>query len=115
VVVDTEPIVYVVDDDEAVRDSLKLLLETHGIVVEAYRSSEEFARSYMPGDGFSAAMRHREPSGRGAADTLLSAAREQGALLVMGGYGHSRLREWIFGGFTQRILRQAEIPVLMAH
>jgi nucleotide-binding universal stress UspA family protein len=33
----------------------------------------------------------------------------------MGGYGHSRLREWIFGGFTQRILREAEIPVLIAH
>ena len=66
-------------------------------------------------DGFSAAMRHFEPSAQGAADTLLAAAREQGMLLVMGGYGHSRLREWIFGGFTQRILGQAEMPVLIAH
>ena len=45
------PIIYVVDDDEAVRDSLKLLLEIHGMVVEVYRSSEEFARSYVPGRG----------------------------------------------------------------
>ena len=44
---DAVPMVYVVDDDEAVRDSLKLLLETHGMVVEDYRSSEEFARSYV--------------------------------------------------------------------
>ena len=28
---DTKPIIYVIDDDEAVRDSLKLLLESHGI------------------------------------------------------------------------------------
>jgi FixJ family two-component response regulator len=51
VVKDTEPIIYVVDDDEAVRDSLKLLLETHGMVVEAYGSSEELAQSYVPGRG----------------------------------------------------------------
>jgi nucleotide-binding universal stress UspA family protein len=66
-------------------------------------------------DGFSASVRHLEPAAPGAAETMLAAAREQGALLVMGGYGHSRLREWIFGGFTQRILREADIPVLMAH
>ncbi len=46
---------------------------------------------------------------------LLAAAAEHAALLVMGGYGHSRLREWIFGGFTRRVLQGADIPVLMAH
>lgn len=46
---DTEPIIYVIDDDEAVRDSLKLLLESHGMAVEDYQSSEEFARAYVPG------------------------------------------------------------------
>jgi len=66
-------------------------------------------------DGFAASVRRLEPDAQGAAETLLMATREQGALLVMGGYGHSRLREWIFGGFTQRILRGAEVPVLIAH
>jgi nucleotide-binding universal stress UspA family protein len=33
----------------------------------------------------------------------------------MGAYGHSRLREFIFGGFTQRVLRGASIPVLLFH
>jgi len=66
-------------------------------------------------DGFTASVRRLQPSPHGAAETLLAAAREYAALLVMGGYGHSRLREWIFGGFTQRILRAAEIPVLIAH
>ena len=48
---EAEPIIYVVDDDEAVRDSLKLLLESYGMAVEDYRSSEEFARAYVPGRG----------------------------------------------------------------
>ena len=36
-------------------------------------------------------------------------------LLVMGAYGHSRLREAILGGATRNMLEKAEIPVLMAH
>ncbi len=66
-------------------------------------------------DGFPASIRRLQPGPQGAAETLLAAAGEEAALLVMGGYGHSRLREWIFGGFTQRILRAANIPVLIAH
>lgn len=36
-------------------------------------------------------------------------------LLVMGAYGHSRIREWLLGGATQEILNTADLPVLMAH
>ena len=46
---DNEPIIYVVDDDEAARDSLKLLLESHGMVVSDYASTEEFARAPVVG------------------------------------------------------------------
>jgi nucleotide-binding universal stress UspA family protein len=43
-------------------------------------------------------------------------ARELGAsLLVVGGYGHSRLREWAFGGTTRYLLGNATLPVFMAH
>jgi len=38
-----------------------------------------------------------------------------GDLLVMGGYGHSRFREAIFGGATRDILEEASVPVIMAH
>lgn len=51
----------------------------------------------------------------GAAATLLAAAKAKSGLLVMGGYGHTRLREWVFGGFTQCALDNADLPVLMAH
>jgi nucleotide-binding universal stress UspA family protein len=33
----------------------------------------------------------------------------------MGAYGDSRLREWIFAGFTEHVLRSATVPVLMLH
>ncbi|HVW72219.1 MAG TPA: universal stress protein [Rhizomicrobium sp.] len=36
-------------------------------------------------------------------------------LLVMGAYGHSRMREAVLGGVTQAVLEECEIPVLMAH
>ncbi len=42
------PTVFIVDDDDAVRDSLKLLLEIHGMTVEDYGSTAEFAQHYRP-------------------------------------------------------------------
>ncbi len=48
--------------------------------------------------------------------TMLRCVAETGAdLLVMGGYGHSRLRELVFGGFTRSVLNEAGLPVLLAH
>lgn len=57
------------------------------------------------------------PAGdRSGAEALLAAVRDlDGDLLVMGGYGHSRVREMIFGGFTRHVLRGADVPVLMFH
>jgi nucleotide-binding universal stress UspA family protein len=47
---------------------------------------------------------------------LLRRVRELGAnLLVMGGYGHARLREWALGGTTRHVLRHTPVPVLMSH
>jgi nucleotide-binding universal stress UspA family protein len=49
-------------------------------------------------------------------ETLLAAvSAAEAGLLVMGGYGHSRMREVIFGGFTRRVLAGADLPILMAH
>ena len=50
------------------------------------------------------------------ADTLLSRASDHDIdLIVMGAYGHSRLREYIFGGATHNILNHMTVPVLMSH
>ena len=40
---------------------------------------------------------------------------ESGDLIVMGAYGHSRTREWIFGGVTRSIMRTMTRPVLISH
>ena len=48
--------------------------------------------------------------------TILSYAADSSAdLIVMGGYGHSRLREFILGGVTRGILETMTVPVLMSH
>jgi nucleotide-binding universal stress UspA family protein len=52
----------------------------------------------------------------GIANTILSYAADFGAdFLVMGGYGHSRLKEFILGGATRGILQAMTVPVLMSH
>ncbi len=49
-------------------------------------------------------------------EALLNEVERTGAnMIVIGGYGHSRFREWILGGVTRDILTKAEVPVLMAH
>jgi nucleotide-binding universal stress UspA family protein len=47
---------------------------------------------------------------------LMEAARShQAGLLIMGGYGHSHMREIVFGGFTQSVLESAEMTVFLIH
>ncbi|MEW6639561.1 MAG: universal stress protein [Pseudomonadota bacterium] len=55
-------------------------------------------------------------AGIGVADVITSHIADCGAsLLVMGGYGHSRLREVVLGGATRGILKEMTVPVLMSH
>jgi nucleotide-binding universal stress UspA family protein len=50
------------------------------------------------------------------ASTLLSHAADAGTdLIIMGGYGHSRIREVVLGGTTRGILQSMTVPVLMSH
>ena len=49
-------------------------------------------------------------------DAILSYAADSGAdFMVMGGYGHSRLREFILGGVTRGVLASMTVPVFMSH
>jgi nucleotide-binding universal stress UspA family protein len=51
-----------------------------------------------------------------AASKILSYAADTGTdFIVMGGYGHSRLREVVLGGVTREMLRSMTVPVLMSH
>ena len=106
----------------AVTAAMPLLAKTKRIRVvtvseEQGLSDEEGARlrTSLSWHGLNASTRHLRPDRLGAAETLLAFAAEEQALVVMGAYGHSRLRQWIFGGFTAHVLRGAAVPVLMMH
>jgi len=63
-----------------------------------------------------AALHHPRKRDNDVAATLIAQARRLNAdLIVMGGYGHSRLREWLLGGVTYELLHQATVPLLIAH
>ncbi|HUL09201.1 MAG TPA: universal stress protein [Candidatus Acidoferrum sp.] len=49
-------------------------------------------------------------------DVMLADIAENGIdLLVMGAYGHSRLREWVLGGVTRDLLAHMTVPVFLSH
>jgi two-component system response regulator FixJ len=60
-----ESIVYVVEDDAAVRDSLELLLEAHGIQCQAFESAREFFAACRPGTGACLVLDMRMPGMNG--------------------------------------------------
>jgi nucleotide-binding universal stress UspA family protein len=68
------------------------------------RHNRDVSVSQLPSGGLSVGNR------------LLKHAEEWGAdLIVMGGYGHWRLREMLFGGVTHEMLRSSAVPLLLSH
>jgi nucleotide-binding universal stress UspA family protein len=102
---------------------LRLVKETRLVWVDPYKQSREAGE--VPGAEEAAVLsRHgikavAEPmmtDGLNAGEALLARANDLGAdLLVMGGYAHSRMREFVFGGATRHVLEHMTIPVLMSH
>ncbi|MGV8954841.1 MAG: universal stress protein [Cypionkella sp.] len=104
----------------AVAEAMPLLKLAGQVVVVAVRDSEgaepggDIAR-HLSRHGISAVIGTVDDAIAGPGESLLAEARRLGAdLLVMGGYGHSRFREWVLGGATRHVLTHADIAVLMA-
>lgn len=58
----------------------------------------------------------RRPVGDSVSQAVKESARELGAgLIVMGAYGHSRLREFFLGGVTRELVSDSPVPLLLAH
>ena len=54
--------------------------------------------------------------GRPISSVLIKHATDiEADLIVMGAYGHSRLKEWLLGGTTREMLEQKQVPVFLAH
>jgi nucleotide-binding universal stress UspA family protein len=72
--------------------------------------------AYLARHGLAVTVERLPSGGLSVADVLKRHATDMAAdLLVMGAYGHSRLRERIFGGMTRAFIDGADLPVLMAH
>ncbi|MGH6620929.1 MAG: universal stress protein, partial [Alphaproteobacteria bacterium] len=71
---------------------------------------------YLAWHGVAASAKPFQPGKRFIGELLMDeAAKASMDLVVMGGYSHSRLREFILGGVTQHMLENATLPVLAAH
>jgi len=73
-------------------------------------------RRHLARHGITVEIKHITRGGAGVQNAILAHAADTGAdFMVLGGYGHSRLREFILGGVTRSILRSMTVPVLMSH
>jgi len=105
----------------AVRDAMPLIQvvgDVQVLVIDPPNGQEigaDIARM-LASHGVKVDVRERLSNGAEVGDLLLQEARVSGTdLLVMGAYGHSRLREWVLGGATEEVLEKARIPVLLSH
>jgi nucleotide-binding universal stress UspA family protein len=110
----------------AVQDALPLLRGAGQVTVMEICEEEEkvgpaAARAqdvarYLLRHGVGAQGIARRAGEDGAAAQIALAARAEGAdLVVSGAYGHARLREWVFGGVTRELLRNAAHCCLLSH
>jgi nucleotide-binding universal stress UspA family protein len=109
----------------ALHDALPLMRAAESVlVIEIADETQSLAVAAHIGDvagflarhGVTAKAEHRLQGEGSIADALILAAEQHGAdLIVSGGYGHARLREWVFGGVTADLLRHSPKCCLLSH
>ncbi|MEM1197845.1 MAG: universal stress protein [Pseudomonadota bacterium] len=108
----------------AVADAVPLLKQAEKATV-VWVNADEYEGGNLPGSELGHMLSRHDVNVTTAAlstgkwdigDALLTKANDIGAdLVVSGAYGHSRLREYLFGGVTRYLLDKMTVPVLMAH
>lgn len=106
----------------ALHDSLPMLEKADKVVIYAVNESSS---DHIPGadvathlarHGVTAEAHHTVARDISVGDALLAAVSDYGAdMLVMGAYGHSRVRELALGGATRDVLNTMTVPVMMSH
>jgi nucleotide-binding universal stress UspA family protein len=106
----------------AVRASLPYLEKATSVQIVVVQGTDvaetdiEDVEDYLRAHGIGVEIVRTNAQSRSVGDALLETAVANDAdLLVLGGYGHSRLREWFAGGVTRRILSQATLPLFLVH
>lgn len=110
----------------ALHDAMSFLVRAEQVDVLVVNAAEgELGHGDEPGadvaahlarHGVKANVVRRDAGARSVSAIVLEQARESYAqMIVAGGYGHSRLREWAMGGVTRELLIGAPIPVFYSH
>ena len=108
----------------AVHDALPFLERAQAIAVVTVNGTDTAPReisaatliSHLSRRGLSANLHQAVAEPANIHNVMLSLAADLGSdFLVMGGYGHSRLREIILGGVTRGMLESLTIPALISH
>ena len=109
----------------AVWDSLPMLRAADAVHVVEVAGKDDVATGVAHVDDLVDHLKRHHVEVRGevrtqreayAADELILAAEQHGAdLIVVGGYGHTRLREWVLGGVTRDLLRRSPKCCLFSH
>jgi nucleotide-binding universal stress UspA family protein len=109
----------------ALFDALPLLKAADEVELLMFETGQQPPEGRLPNSAIEAALaRHgvkvttsnREASDASVGEELcLHAIEKHADLLVLGAYGHSRLRELAFGGVTRHVLREMTVPVLFSH
>lgn len=107
----------------AVADSLPLLQRAQSVRVVMFNPGDEHGEEpgadialQLARHGVKVSVASRVGKGIGVGELILSEAADAGAdLIVMGAYGHSRMRELVLGGATRTLLEAMTVPVLMSH
>ena len=106
----------------AVTDALPLLKRAASVHVISFAEEAEAppgldaAVGRLKLHGVRVAAEVTRPTQRAIAEDFVAKAKAIGAdLIVAGGYGHSRLREWALGGATRGLLEQSAVSVLFSH
>jgi len=109
----------------AVFDALPILRDAKQVQLLEVRQRRDDARALAPDTaiaaslarhGIKASIRSSMAADISVGDEILSRLADADAdLLVMGAYGHSRMRELVFGGATRHIARHMTVPTLFSH
>lgn len=110
----------------AVTAAMPLLAKARNIVVLSAREgaakvedvlrSAEHVAALLRRHGIAVRAEHVPCEHKAAPDSVVERALAlKSDLFVMGAYGHGRVREFVFGGFTRQVLNETRLPVLLAH
>jgi nucleotide-binding universal stress UspA family protein len=110
------------ESQRALSDAVPFMKGAAKVVIFSVQEGDEAAPSladaagFLSGHGIAATTETRRRGRAAVEDEVFDfATRQQAGLIVAGAYGHTRLREWVFGGVTRGLLSRSPVPCLLSH